>query len=344
MDDDKKDKIKLQIRLSDLFSGLNYFNFESRFVDDDETEKICSAIGLVGRKPDETFKPTCKLCNSNLRAECGRGGVLGWRYRCTKADCRKTLSPVLNSCFKKSRLGPYNLIKVMFAFVEDMPHSQAIRHLGIAKQSVTDWYKFCRRVCDDSMIKNSVKIGGPYLHVQVDETQLAKQKYGKNRVLPSEIRKFVFGGKCLETGDKFLIRVANCDRATLWAIMRNRIAAGSKVYTNADPVYDGIADEEGQRFGLDFWDHQAVVYKEEFEYLTEDEENGGCSKEKVSTNLVDKMWRQLKPQILDSSSSEAIDMYISRYCYFVTFLKHLQPGERLRHFLSDVKRVYPGPL
>ena len=58
-----------------------------------------------------------------------------------------------------------------------------------------DWFRFCKEVCAEM----GPDVGGPGLHVQIDETFLHEHKYGKGRetgLPPRQLK--LFGGICIE--------------------------------------------------------------------------------------------------------------------------------------------------
>ncbi|GFW90025.1 putative transposase-like protein [Trichonephila clavipes] len=63
-----------------------------------------------------------------------------------------------------------------------------VNDLKVNKNTVVNWYMFCREVCMIACVKESAKLGGVG---EIDESLFGKMKYGKGRKVNG---KWVFGG------------------------------------------------------------------------------------------------------------------------------------------------------
>ncbi|XP_071633117.1 uncharacterized protein [Temnothorax longispinosus] len=63
--------------------------------------------------------------------------------------------------------------------------------LQLSQHSVVDWISFCREVCIYWAEKNSTKLGGPNIIVEIDEAKIGKRKYNRGRIIDG---KWIFGG------------------------------------------------------------------------------------------------------------------------------------------------------
>ncbi|KAF8771478.1 hypothetical protein HNY73_018897 [Argiope bruennichi] len=64
-------------------------------------------------------------------------------------------------------------------------------------KTVTDWYSFCREVCQTVLIEESTVIGGVGSTVEIDESKFGKMKYGRGRTskeLVSVLKEWVLPG------------------------------------------------------------------------------------------------------------------------------------------------------
>src|SRR5277367_1437909 len=95
----------------------------------------------------------------------------------------------------------------------------ATYEVEVSNNTVVDWYSMFREVCDLFVTKqfDKVQIGGPYLHVELDETHVTRRKYNRGRQSVMERAKyFTFGGVCIETDERFYVLIQKCDGNTIW--------------------------------------------------------------------------------------------------------------------------------
>ena len=59
------------------------------------------------------------------------------------------------------------------------------------KNTIIDWENFIRGTCMGFALENGVKIGGPGVYVQIDETKAGSRKYNKGRIIDGQ---WIFGG------------------------------------------------------------------------------------------------------------------------------------------------------
>ncbi|KCZ74571.1 hypothetical protein H311_04462, partial [Anncaliia algerae PRA109] len=55
--------------------------------------------------------------------------------------------------------------------------------VGIQSESVTAWCSHLRELLPDSLEYSEIKIGGPGIIVEIDETKLGKRKYNRGHVI-----------------------------------------------------------------------------------------------------------------------------------------------------------------
>ncbi|KAF8778075.1 hypothetical protein HNY73_014840 [Argiope bruennichi] len=69
--------------------------------------------------------------------------------------------------------------------------------LNVADKTVTDWYSFCRDVCQTVLIEESTMIEGVGSTVEIDESKFGKITYGRGRAaeeLVSVLKEWVLPG------------------------------------------------------------------------------------------------------------------------------------------------------
>src|SRR5277367_6706169 len=72
---------------------------------------------------------------------------------------------------------------LLACFFRKMEVLHATYEVEASNNTVVDWYSMFREVCDLYVTKqfDNVQIGGPYLHVELDETHLTRRKYNRGR-------------------------------------------------------------------------------------------------------------------------------------------------------------------
>ena len=101
--------------------------------------------------------------------------------------------------------------------------------LGIEHTTVVNFNNYLREICASDLLANPLRIGGPGMNVEIDESQFSKRKNNQGRHFPPQ---WVFGGICRETGDSFLYAVDNRSAANLIPIIRDAILPGSTVFSD----------------------------------------------------------------------------------------------------------------
>ncbi len=319
--------------LENAFNGLRFDNFKQKWgrnSNDNEycTIKLCQLLRLI---PNEQFKH----CNEEMKRE-RKNNKIGWLFRCR--ICRITINPLNNTLFKSVNISFLDSLYLTFLFTEMMDLKTALRHTTHSRSTIVAWFKVLRAVCDVALDRDDIVIGGPGLHVEIDETHVSRNKYGRGAPLSAQINKqYVFGGICRETKEFFLHRVNSCNKDTLWPLIKRHVSNGSFINTDGARVYDDLCTDVGRNYGFDFFGHETVIHKDN-EWTAEDEDGN-----LVTTNHIEITWRWLKETIKSNLNDEILDSYVSRYCYFKRFLNDLDPGPRFKRFLKDVIRVLPGP-
>ena len=122
-------------------------------------------------------KMNCENCNELMglikRKEADE---FNWRYKI----CKKKKSIRDGSFFSKSMLPISKILPLIYMWVEDFRNKNAVKELKLDKNTVTNWFNFCRLEC----IGIKEKLGGSKKIIEIDETCWVKQKH--NRGLPKK--------------------------------------------------------------------------------------------------------------------------------------------------------------
>ena len=94
-----------------------------------------------------------------------------------------------------------------------------------------------REVCAADLLANPIRIGGPNMTVEVDESVFTRRKNHQGRLLPKQ---WVLGGWCRETKKCFMYAVSDRSAATLLPIIQTFIRPGSTVMSDLWRAYGGM--------------------------------------------------------------------------------------------------------
>ena len=313
--------------------------FFGNLLEGQRNKRVCDFFRFLNLIPQNGRNCSGKngnTCGARMRVENDRTMKIDFRWRCTIA-CKASANPLAETFFEYSNLSFVDL-RLMFCFTENLTVTDAMRHTGHGPNTVVARYQYLRAVCDRILDEEQEQVGGQGLHVEIDETHLFENKYHQGRPTAMQARReYVFGMLCRETKTVVMIRVKKCDKATLWPLILRYVRPGSIIYTDGAKVYGNLCRSDGRAYGFNFHSHKVVIHKNG-EYVRREGD------EVVTTNNLEVRWRYLKDKVASVPEDQKLDDYISYYVYFDLHLKDREPGARLRYFLNDIRRVYPGVI
>lgn len=152
------------------------------------------------------------------------------RWLCSKKDCRESKQVRQGTFLNNSRLDFRTVVNFIYCWSKEYTTVKFCKdELEVNHNTCVDWNSYMREVCEDHLLRNPKVIGGPNLHVEVDETCFTRRKYNRGRILPNQ---WVFGGICRETRDCFLVSVPNRSAETLVPIINKYVAPGTTVFSD----------------------------------------------------------------------------------------------------------------
>ncbi|GFU09821.1 mitotic-spindle organizing protein 2A [Trichonephila clavipes] len=86
-----------------------------------------------------------------------------------------------NSWFSNSKLSMYDSLRVTKMWFGRCMNDYVVNELKLNKNTVIDLFMFCREVCMNAVVNESVKIGGVNVIVEIDESKFGKMKYVKRQ-------------------------------------------------------------------------------------------------------------------------------------------------------------------
>ncbi|GFU23570.1 putative transposase-like protein [Trichonephila clavipes] len=113
----------------------------------------------------------------------------------------------------------------------------AVKDARVNKNTVVDWYMFCREVCMAAVLKESEPLGGEGKIVEIDESMFGKMKYGKGKPANGQ---WVFGGVERNSNKCFFRVVPNRTKEELLSVIK---VPGSVIISDCWKAYDCLSHE-----------------------------------------------------------------------------------------------------
>lgn len=188
---------------------------------------------------------------------------------------------------------------------------------GCSSSTVVDWSSYCREVCVQWCVKNSEKLGGFGMIVEIDEAKFGKRKYHRGRVIEG---KWVFGGFERETKKIFLVPVEKRDTDTLIEVIKQWINPGTIIVSDCWKAYNALKDEQFQ--------HLTVNHS--LNFVNPDDE-------RVHTQNIERTWRDVRGGIPRYGRKE--NHFIGYLGEFL-FKKKFDVQHRIHNFFKAAADVY----
>ncbi|KFD51372.1 hypothetical protein M513_07777 [Trichuris suis] len=244
------------------------------------------------------------------------------RWRCRKAECKTEVSLRTGTWFEGLKLDFRTAVLFIYSWSNEYCSTKfCSKELGLSTNCSVSWKRLLREVAAESLLSNPLVIGGPNCTVEVDETLYAKSKFHRGRRYPKQW--VVFGGVCRETGESFLVPVANRSSRTLIPLIRQYIRPGTTVMTDCWAGYRSLSRED--------YTHLRVNHSINFVHPDDPE---------VHTQTVESLWAQVKRsnKLRCGTRRSELDSYL---CEFM-WRRRLRPNEDpFDKILGDIARNWP---
>lgn len=211
--------------------------------------------------------------------------------------CRNTTSIFYNSIFLRSKLPVSTALHIIYAWSVQMNRDLASHECHVSPDTITNFYQSCRQACIHWLkVEGQPRIGGEGLTVQIDESVISKRKYNRGRLLKE---RWIFGGTCTETGERFCVSVPDRKAETLLPLIEDFIEPMSIIHSDCWKGYDRIDELDG------CYVHQTVNHTQNFV----DPSTG------AHTQGVERMWREVKRPCrrCEGIMADDIEGYIAEY-------------------------------
>lgn len=279
--------------------------------------KYCMSVGLISRNY------TCSNCNENMKLVERKDKDDGYNWVCRVYGNNKHYvkrSIRCGSWFEESKLSLIDVLQLTYLWVKKTRNEWITDELGISKNTVTDWMNFCREVCVEVVVRESVKLGGPGKIVEIDESKFSKRKYNRGKRVKGE---WVFGGVERQSNVCFVEVVENRSAAVLLDVLTKYVLPGSTVISDCWKAYDCLEDEGFVHLKV----NHSITFK--------DPDTG------AHTNTIEGMWNCIKRNLKQVRKiDEGFDSYLSE---FMWRRRHQENYPKLfNSFLDAIRDVYPA--
>jgi transposase-like protein len=215
------------------FPNTLFFGF--LFADHARGIRFLQDCGLLKR---EMF---CIKCESNMSFCRSAGGIDEYRWKCRKGKrsqrCNRSKSVRYSSWFTRSKLHLVEIMLLTLDILLGTPHETIKLHQPQAKQTLTDWLRFCSEVILDYIETTSEKIGGKVKVVEIDESKFGKRKYHRGHHVEGQ---WVFGGVERGSGRTFLVAIHDRSEQTVLALIKERIEPETTIISDCWKAYSAI--------------------------------------------------------------------------------------------------------
>lgn len=336
------------LRLAEVseFHDMTICNMQVLLPDAAAAAHAAQALGLVPKR-DCSLTPPCPKCGESTRPRTDTKNKFGYRFACSNVrikhirhnskrakttrvqTCTGSVSPAHNTFFGQIRAPTLQVLQLMYCWVANFPVRQAEAETKVSTKTADDFYDFCREVAEIVVSNMSIKIGGPGLHVEVDETYTRNRKNQREQCTAG-YPTANFGAYCHETGEGLFWHVPNKSRRVLWAYMKNNIESGSIIVSDAAPQYSGCE-------ALGFSEHKIINHSTRGSGRSVNSADPQTYTQNIKI-------RNVKTAIKSLRTDRTLQQYMCEYTYRNRVLSvHRKAWERFFRFIDDVATVYPGP-
>ncbi|GFT39876.1 mitotic-spindle organizing protein 2A [Trichonephila clavipes] len=282
-----------------------------------ETLEWCMKANLIASHYE------CPKCKKNMRLQERKGTVDGYEWRC-RNQSKDNRHDVVRSVrkgtwFSESKLAITIILRLTRYWFGKSMNAFVVNDLKVNKNTVVDWYMFCREVCMLACVKESEKLGGVGEIVEIDESLFGKMKYGKGRRVNG---KWVFGGVQSESNKCFFRVVESRTKEELLKVIHEWILPGTTIISDCWKAYDCLSDEG--------YVHLRVNHSLTFV----DPETG------AHTNSIEGTWSAIKKGLHKAHAKGQFDSYLAEYMWRRSN-GHELVDENFHKFLASIARVYP---
>ena len=225
-----KKMTKRRTDVEDLLDDIDPTNFIAKITNEEDAIKLAERFGLLPNK-EKNESVVCD-CGETFEIKSKNREKLGWLYVC---PCGVEMSPLNGTIFFKSHLSILDMMKLILCFVAGC--SRRLMSIAIKKEEkvITNWTRKFRRIMNVVNSNDFKRIRGS---VELDETCLCKNKYGRGKLLASQLRHlWIVGFIERESKKRFMTRVFRRNIKYMDAVMTRVLKKGCILYTDKFRTY-----------------------------------------------------------------------------------------------------------
>jgi transposase-like protein len=234
----------------------------------------------------------CYTCNKDMKYYQDR-----YRFRCTTKNCGGEISIRKNTFFDKHRLPVHKILHIGYLWLKGDCINSIAGATGHTHKKVAEFLGHYRELISDSLNFEDNKIGGPGIHVQIDETKCGKRKYNRGHQVDGA---WVLGGvEKTEERKIFIIPVQNRTAETLLEAINHHVLPGSIISTDLWRGYNSLNT-------INSYAHLTVNHSKHFK----DPESG------ANTNTIEGTWSTIKSKIpIRCRTKQLIEPYLWEFIW-----------------------------
>lgn len=268
-------------------------------------------------------------CGERLKVATDIRQAFGIRFRCsrTRSLCGKSYSILHGTWYANSNLSLRDQTLMIYLYALEATSAQLGGIIGLgSKTTIADWANYARDISALYLSEsNSTKIGGPETIVEIDETQIYKNKNHQGRLTGEQTRgQWLFGGICRQTKETFFELVPDRSEATLMAALQAHVVAGTRIISDGWAAYRNITS-----YG---YQHDWVNHSENFVSPENDE---------IHTQTIERAWRGVKENIPQGTRYKVRFEHIMNYGFKRrTDWYNMKAGQRFALLIDLISRFY----
>jgi IS1 family transposase len=217
-----------------------------------------------------------------------------------------------------------DILEIMYYWSRKTPAYLVKQEVEVAKQTITDWFNFCRDICCRWNQNHPVLLGGfsedgSIGTVEIDESLLVRRKYNRGRVKKEQ---WIFGIYERTSKKCFMSFVANRRAETLIPLILDHVLPGTRIISDGFASYYSLSNVRGGIFL-----HDVVIHEHNFV----DEIHGD-----IHTQHIESAWSRLKKNFkrMQGTKESLRESHLEEYLWRNNFVLTSDPFSRLIHDIT----------